>query len=41
MTINGIEIQSLEHLEDIIKDMDEDSKIHLRLIFNQYQLNGN
>ncbi|MFM1781820.1 MAG: hypothetical protein RLZZ181_595 [Pseudomonadota bacterium] len=35
MIINDVVIQSLEHLEEVIKDMDEDSKIHLRLIYEQ------
>jgi len=35
MIINGIEVQSAEHLEELILNMDEDSKVHLRLIYAQ------
>lgn len=34
MIIDGIEILSKEHLEDIIKDMSEENKEHFRLIYN-------
>jgi len=35
MVIDGIEILSKEHLEEVIKDMPEETKVHLRLIFEQ------
>lgn len=34
MIVNGIEVQSLEQLEDLIKDMGEENKVHLRSIYN-------
>lgn len=33
MIVNGIEVQSAEHLEELIQNMDEESKIHLRLVY--------
>lgn len=37
MTINGIEVQSSEHLEELIIEMDEDSKIGIRVLYQQEQ----
>jgi len=34
MVIDGIEILSKEHLEEVIKDMPEETKVHLRLIYD-------
>lgn len=39
MFIDGIEISSLEQLEEIILNLSEESKIHLRKIFQE--INGN
>jgi hypothetical protein len=35
MTINGIEVQSSEHLEELIADLDEESKQGLRDLYTQ------
>ena len=35
MTINGIEVQSSEHLEELIADLDEESKQGLRVLYEQ------
>lgn len=35
MIINQIEVQSPEHLEELIADMDESSKEGLRLLYQQ------
>jgi hypothetical protein len=35
MTINGIEVQSSEHLEQLIVDLDEESKQGLRELYKQ------
>lgn len=35
MIIDGIEILSQEHLEEVIKDMSEENKIHFRLLYNE------
>ena len=37
MTINSIEVQSLEHLEQLIVDMDESSKEGLRVLYKNEQ----
>jgi hypothetical protein len=34
MIIDGIQIQSKEHLEEVISAMPEDSKVALRLIYD-------
>jgi hypothetical protein len=33
MTINGIEVLSVEHLEELAIDMDEQSKVGARILF--------
>ena len=33
MIINGIEVQSNEHLEELMAEMDEESKIGLRYLY--------
>lgn len=37
MTINNVEVQSQEHLEELIKDMDESSKEGLRILYQEEQ----
>lgn len=37
MIINDVEVQSLEHLEELITDMDESSKDGLRILYQQEQ----
>lgn len=37
MIINSIEVQSLEHLEELIAEMDEESKIGLRALYQEEQ----
>lgn len=37
MTINGVEVQSSEHLEELIADLDEESKQGLRVLYTQEQ----
>ena len=39
MDIDGIEILSKEHLEEVIKDMPEENKTHFRLIYEEI-ING-
>ena len=35
MTINGVEVQSSEHLEELIADLDEESKQGLRDLYEK------
>jgi len=35
MIINSIEVQSLEHLEELIAEMDEESKIGIRILYQE------
>ena len=35
MTINGIKVQSSEHLEELIADLDEESKQGLRVLYEK------
>jgi len=37
MTINEVQVQSLEHLEELIANMDESSKEGLRILFQEEQ----
>jgi hypothetical protein len=37
MIINGAQVQSAEHLEELIIDMDEESKIGLRALYQEEQ----
>jgi hypothetical protein len=37
MTINSIEVQSPEHLEELLVEMDESSKEGLRILYQQEQ----
>lgn len=37
MIINSIEVQSIEHLEELIKDMDEGSKEGIRKLYQEEQ----
>lgn len=40
MIINEIEVQSPEHLEELIADMDEGSKEGLRVLYGEEQANN-
>lgn len=40
MTINEVEVQSPEHLEELIADMDEGSKEGLRALYQEEQANN-
>lgn len=35
MTINGVEVQSSEHLEELIVGLDEESKQGLRVLYEK------
>lgn len=37
MKINGVEVQSKEHLEELMTEMDEESKIGLRILYQEEQ----
>ena len=37
MTVNEIEVQSAEHLEELIVDMDQGSKEGLRILYSSEQ----
>lgn len=39
MIINGTEVQSQEHLETLITEMDEESKVGLRQLYQEEQVN--
>lgn len=41
MIINQIEVQSLEHLEELIADMEEESKQGLRALYQLETNNSN
>jgi len=41
LVLNGIEVGSKEHLEELIMDLPEESKIALRLIYEEQQNKNN